>query len=516
MKYTYCLLFLLALIPQFMTRDFTPDNELRYLSIADENLGLHRYFAFLHHGVAYADKPPLYLWLVMLAKNIVGHHNMLILGLFSALPALAIIYTLYRWTADYLSAEWRLMAPLMLFSSLFFIGGAAVIRMDMLMTMFIVLALHTFYRMYLGKVSLQGGQWIFGIFIFLAVFTKGPMGVIIPLLSPVVFLLIRGKLSTFTRYWNWRTLLAIVIPSFIWFYFVWLEGGHAYLQNLLLHQTVDRAVDAFHHKRPFYFYGISIWYVLAPWSIMIFTIYGLALKKRVRLSDLELFFAVVFGTTFLFLSFVSSKVDIYLLPCLPFLVYLAALLQNRMSESRLLRFCLAIPAVIFFLAAPSLLILPAFMSVDISLPLMLCCAILSLSGIAGFYFIIVKRTIARTVFTLGAGLLATVFIAGCFVAQYNADLGYGELAAAGKSLYESENVKPCYVSLEIKRPENMDVYLAAPVQAVSKEAVISGQFTGCILFLNRQKTAANEPLQEYLKSMLNKEVANNAAYKLVQ
>lgn len=49
---------LLTLLPIMLLRDFTPDNELRYLSIADEALRNHTFFAFTNHGVAYADKPP--------------------------------------------------------------------------------------------------------------------------------------------------------------------------------------------------------------------------------------------------------------------------------------------------------------------------------------------------------------------------------------------------------------------------------------------------------------------------
>lgn len=48
----------IALLPVLMLRDFTPDNELRYLSIADEALRDHTFFTFTNHGVPYADKPP--------------------------------------------------------------------------------------------------------------------------------------------------------------------------------------------------------------------------------------------------------------------------------------------------------------------------------------------------------------------------------------------------------------------------------------------------------------------------
>ena len=56
--------FLLFFIPLLSLRDFTPNNELKYLSIADEAIRNSHFFAFWNHGAAYADKPPLYLWIV--------------------------------------------------------------------------------------------------------------------------------------------------------------------------------------------------------------------------------------------------------------------------------------------------------------------------------------------------------------------------------------------------------------------------------------------------------------------
>ena len=78
-KYRY-LLYILALIPMFLTRDFTRNNELRYLSIADEAIRNGNIFTFTNHGVHYADKPPLYLWIVMAGKLLFGTHSMLFLA----------------------------------------------------------------------------------------------------------------------------------------------------------------------------------------------------------------------------------------------------------------------------------------------------------------------------------------------------------------------------------------------------------------------------------------------------
>ena len=73
----------LALLPILLFRDYTPDNELRYLSIADEALRNGTFFTFTNHGIPYADKPPLYFWLIMFGKFLFGKHYMLFLSAIS-------------------------------------------------------------------------------------------------------------------------------------------------------------------------------------------------------------------------------------------------------------------------------------------------------------------------------------------------------------------------------------------------------------------------------------------------
>ena len=78
-------LLLLAVLPVLIFRDYTPSNELRYLSIVDEALRNGDIFTFTNHGIQYADKPPLYFWILMLGKWLLGNHAMWFASLFSFL-----------------------------------------------------------------------------------------------------------------------------------------------------------------------------------------------------------------------------------------------------------------------------------------------------------------------------------------------------------------------------------------------------------------------------------------------
>lgn len=130
----YFLLFILV-IPVLILRDFTPNNELKYLSIVDEALRDGHIFTFYNQGELYADKPPLYFWLFMLSKWIWGEYNMFSLSLFSIIPALISIFIMNKWVNEETSIPQRWSASLMLFTSVLFIGSGLVLRMDMLMCM---------------------------------------------------------------------------------------------------------------------------------------------------------------------------------------------------------------------------------------------------------------------------------------------------------------------------------------------------------------------------------------------
>ena len=58
----------------------------------------------------------------------------------------------------------------MLLTSGLFTGSAIVLRMDMLMSLFIILSLYTFYRIYTGRCS-PADPIKLPIYIFLAIFT---------------------------------------------------------------------------------------------------------------------------------------------------------------------------------------------------------------------------------------------------------------------------------------------------------------------------------------------------------
>ncbi len=394
-----------AMLPAIIFRDFTPDNELRYISIADEALANRSVFCFYNHGAIYADKPPLYLWVTMLGRWLFGYDCLWFISLFSLIPMLITGRVMDGWFKSYCTSGQRQAALLMLFTCGYFPGLALTLRMDMLMTMWIVLALREVWRMNAVGTS-RRHEALLGLYTFLALFTKGPFGVLIPLLSSICFLCWTRNWRKINHIWGWPAWVVLLLGCALWWSGVYIEGGKEYIDNLLFHQTLDRASNAFTHQRPWWYYLVHIWYIMAPWSIVILY---LAIRERkndfstknYQLCEFRKFMVSVLIMTLLIVSCVSSKLQVYLLPAIPFTVYWGASLVEG-------------------------------------------------------------KTLSKAIRIISVSILSLLFFASLTLPWINHTYGYGSVCKE----IRGRNVSSVYVDTEVRRGENIDAYFNVPVKVV--------------------------------------------------
>ena len=493
-----------CLFPVMLTRDFTPSNELRYLSIANEALADGHIFAFYNHGLAYADKPPLYFWIVMLCRLLFGHHSCLALSMFSLIPAFVITGIMDKWVMKGKSAMDRMALAGMTLTCVMFLGTMIVLRMDMLMCMFIVLALWTFYRMYTGEVARKSDSVMLPVWIFLALFTKGPVGLLMPPLSIAVFLIVKRDWKGFGKYLGLKTWGIIAGLAAIWIGCVWIVGGPEYINNLLVKQTVGRAVNAFTHAKPFWFYLVAIIWCLAPYSLLLIgsfiasllpdrktgaeKAFGTAQPKsgvpdtskaagqsKQGRSDLEILFLCTIISTVAMLSSFSSKLPIYLVPVFPFCVYLFPIVLDRIGERGWMRRGVGIFSIIFTvigLAALPVLFgavkIPALNDLLTEYPFALEAPVingvilLTLSNALGAFFLFKRKVWNIPALLLGASLFLAVFSASAVVKGINPYIGYGAICA---KVPDGTDVATVF----LHRPENIDAYIGRQITDYGKE-----------------------------------------------
>ncbi len=510
----YYLLVLILMFPLILLRDYTPANELRYLNIVDDALEMGNFFSFYNHGEVYADKPPLYFWFVMLGKKIFGSHQIGFLSLFSLLPALIIQFTMDRWTRVELSKEYQLSTKLLLFTSALFMGGALVLRMDMLMSMFITLSLYIFYRMYSDRAG-KYDKYLLPLCIFLAVFSKGPIGIIIPVVSILTFLAVKGKIRDSGKYLGFRTWAILLLLSAFWFSLVWLEAGNGYLNNLLFNQTFNRAVSSFHHKEPFYYYFQVFGYSFAPWSILFIAFILLGLKNKLIKTDIDQLFLTVVLTSFFVLSTVSAKIEIYMLPIFPFVAYLSVIVMTRLKNKKwLLYFMIVFSAVI-------VMTLPLFLWAKNDIPLVgldeiyttITWGLISfvLFGLLSLYFLIFRSNIIGSINSISIGILTVIFIVSFQMPFLNSYLGYENMCKKGMELSESSKQ---YIAYGIRRPENMKVFLGESIVIAEKTDIVSDIYDGSILFISEKALRKDPLLREYIEKKDHTRIGKNFVVRL--
>lgn len=494
-----------CLLPMMAMRDFTPSNELRYLSIADEAIANGHLFAFYNHGIPYADKPPLYFWIVMLCRLLFGHHSCLALSMFSLIPAFAIVGIMDRWVMKGKSAMNRMSVAGMTLTCVMFLGTMVVLRMDMLMCLFIVLALWTFYRMYTGEGSRRQDSLTLPLWIFLALFTKGPVGLLMPPLAIAVFLAVKRDWKGFRKYLGLKTWGIIAALSAVWLTCVWLEGGLEYINNLLFKQTVGRAVNAFTHARPFWFYLVTILWCLAPYTLLLigsFMASLLPVRKAgaEKVSDLEILFLCTIISTAAMLSSFSSKLPIYLVPVLPFCVYLFPTVLDRIGERGWMRWSVGIFQILLLCAGIATLL---FLSGSVTIPaaaslldeysfareapVVNAVILLTLANAMGTWFLIKRKSVNIPALLLSAGLFLAAFSASAVLRDLNPYIGYGSICSR---VPEGTDVATIF----LHRPENIDVYTGRQITDLGDDPAKLSEAVKAHIELTGKNVGSGRPL----------------------
>lgn len=339
----------LALFPALLLRDFSPASELRYVSMATELLHSDHLFCLTWQGENYYDEMPLLVWLIALFKVVFRHHYMItIAGLLSFVPSMVILAVMNRWVERYDTKSFRLkdgsqsriIASIMLFTCGLQLGMSFFVSPDMLFSMWIVLSLYTFWRI-LSKEGAYGPspdrkhrhrlQWMFGLFVFLAVFTKGPLGLAIPLMSTTIYMLCSGRLHYWARVWNWRGWLVLLSLTSLWLLGTWHEGGLEWIEQMMMTSPLAHLLNPSSHDQPWFYYFITLWADTLPWGPLCFVVLVISLIRRIHHGEfkwskpydttLQNFFVTVFLVALFYFSLRRHKLDVHMLPAYPFLVY---------------------------------------------------------------------------------------------------------------------------------------------------------------------------------------------------
>jgi 4-amino-4-deoxy-L-arabinose transferase-like glycosyltransferase len=310
-------------------RDPWPPDEPRFALVAQDMLRTGDWLIPRVGGDLYADKPPLFFWLIAAATSLTGSLRVgfLLPSLLAGLGTLLLTYDLVRRVRG---REIGLAAAFVLLLTFQFVWQARQAQIDAVLCFFTTLSLYGLLRHHcLGPAR---GWYLCGwAAAGLGIITKG-VG-FLPLLALVPFVLLarRGWPATEKRVGSLGVagVAAMLVVIGLWFVPMIVAtsaGGELldYRNEILFHQTLTRYADAWHHAAPVYYYFVEI--IPLFWLPLIALVPWLLPRWRAALRDRDTMTAVLLAWVVIVLLFFtgsSGKRGLYVLPAVPALAMAA-------------------------------------------------------------------------------------------------------------------------------------------------------------------------------------------------
>ena len=307
----------LVFAPSLFTRDPWNPDEPRHAEVSREMAVSGNYLVPHLNGEPYSDKPPIFYWLAAPLWLLgFGVNSGRVVALLASTGTVLVVYAL---GTRLRSRETGFLAALVTLTTLLFtfIGKFGVL--DPLLAFFTTLSIYAAVR------ALEPGEerrerWWLAAYAAsaLAVLSKGPVGIAVPLLVMLVYAYIRRREVRKGGWWHLAGAALLLAMVAAWLVPAVLSGGDAYARDILIDQTAHRVVDTESHWQPFYFYLLHGPAFFFPWSLLLPLALVWAVREARRSRDAAAALgAAWFIAVFVFFTFISGKRERYLLPMVP-------------------------------------------------------------------------------------------------------------------------------------------------------------------------------------------------------
>ncbi|MBP9560922.1 MAG: glycosyltransferase family 39 protein, partial [Syntrophorhabdaceae bacterium] len=297
----------------------------------------------------FLEEPPLYYGILALTFKIFGVSDRVV-RIPSALFGLAGVIVTFFIGNLLFGPGVALLSALILATGGEYFKVAHSVIVDSVLTFFIICAMGFFVAGYLTEDKRKKLFYYALLYVSasLAFYTKGFIGIVIPGLGILSFLVADKNIKEILKMRLWLGIIIFFVMTLPWFIGLWQQGGVEYLKVFFVHNHLQRFLpaslagslsgEASGHHQPFYYYLVEFPACFLPWSILLVPTFIHAFSKG-KQSDTSsgkgLFFVKCwFIAGFVFLSVASTKRTLYLMPILTPASMLVALFINSTFRSQ--------------------------------------------------------------------------------------------------------------------------------------------------------------------------------------
>lgn len=305
-------------------------DEINFAECAREMIVTDNYLQVQIDYKPFWEKPPIFIWLQVLSMKLLGVNDYAA-RLPNAIIGIATLLTLFyagkRIVNEKMGMWWVALYAASWLPHFYFKTGI----IDPAFNLFIFLA---FFQVYLIKYGKE--KWthalLAGIFLGLAVLTKGPAAILIAILAMGTYIVVNRGIGGF----KWGHFPVIALAAFgttcIWFGLEIASNGWWMVNEFVTYQIRLFSTEDAGHGGPFFYHFFILLIGCFPASVFLFQ--KSSYKERGEVKDFKKWMWVMFWVVLLLFSIVKTKIVHYSSLCYFPLTFIAALHIYRISRNK--------------------------------------------------------------------------------------------------------------------------------------------------------------------------------------
>ena len=336
-------------------------DEYIYTQIAKEMVKTGDFVTLHFMGKPWFIHPPLYMWLTAATGKFFGFSETVARIWCAIFGVIGVVFT-YLLGKELFSRRAGIIAGVILATTMQYIIQSRIAVFD---PPLVALMLAAVYFFHMGRIHEDKKYFLlFFASMAFAVLMKGPVGLVLPLIVIIPYLIFSGEFRLlFQLNWVKGVLLFLLITS-PWYIAEWAIHGKKFMDTMFGFYTFGRFLRPIEtHAGPWYYYFIIIPVGFLPWTAFLPAIIGKLLKDRKERNSLFVILWVLIA--FVFFSVARTKLPGYVLSIYPFLALgLGYLFDSYMSNPResFNRSWINLSFILLLLTSIALVILPFSLS----------------------------------------------------------------------------------------------------------------------------------------------------------
>ena len=312
-------------------------DEINFAECAREMIVSRDYLLVQIDFQPFWEKPPLFIWMQALSMKVLGV-NEYAARFPNAIMGIVTLATLFyvgkKVVSERMATWWVILYAASWLPHFYFKSGI----IDPTFNYFIFLAFFQVYMLRQAADPVRHALWA-GLFLGLAVLTKGPVAALIALISFVAYIVINKGLWGY-KLWHFLIIaLTALLPFTLWFGAAILKHGWEYgswfMNEFITYQVrLFRTEDA-DHGGPFFYHFIVLLIGCFPASVFLFQFFGRRTAEPEPSRSFTKWMWILFWVTLILFSIVNTKIVHYSSLCYFPLSYLAALKLDEIAAGEI-------------------------------------------------------------------------------------------------------------------------------------------------------------------------------------